>query len=165
AGRGDWPSHPELLDWLARGFIEGGWSVKAMPRLMMLSSTYRMSSTAQGRGPQVDVANRLLWRMPRRRLDAEALRDAILAVSGRLDRAVGGNEASEFLFGAGEVIDRKRDFFRPSQVKADNPYYTTSVRRSIYLPVVRNALPDILALFDAADPNGVTAARNDTTVP
>jgi hypothetical protein len=84
-------------------------------------------------------------------------------VSGRLNESVGGNEASELLFAAGEVRDKKRDFFRVNQLKANDPYYATSTRRSIYLPLVRNAFPDVLALFDAADPNGVTAVRNDTT--
>jgi hypothetical protein len=97
-------------------------------------------------------------------LDAESLRDAMLAVSGRLDRTVGGNESGELLFKEGEVIDKNRDFFRPNRVKGDHPIFTTSVRRSLYLPVVRNATPDIFALFDGADPNGVTAVRNDTTV-
>jgi cobalamin biosynthesis Mg chelatase CobN len=136
-----------------------------MHRLMVLSSAYQMSSASNERAMLADPGNRLLWRMPRRRLDAESLRDALLAVSGRLDRTIGGGESGEFLFGAGEVIDKNRDFFRPNQVKADHPYYTNSVRRSLYLPVVRNSLPDVLALFDAADPNGVTAVRNDTTVP
>jgi mono/diheme cytochrome c family protein len=163
--RGEKPSHPELLDWLAGRFVEAGWSVKAMHRLMLLSNTYQMSSVPNEQALQTDPGNRMLWRMPRPRLDAESLRDAMLAVSGRLDRTLGGNEAAEFVFGEAEVIDKKRDFFRPNRVKADHPYYTTSTRRSIYLPVVRNALPDILTLFDAADPNGVTAVRNDTTVP
>ena len=88
----------------------------------------------------------------------------MLAVSGRLDRSVGGDESGELLFKEGEVIDTNRDFFRPNRVKADHPVFTTSVRRSLYLPVVRNAIPDIFALFDGADPNGVTAVRNDTTV-
>jgi hypothetical protein len=163
--RGEKPSHAELLDWLAAQFIDSGWSVKTMHRLMLLSRTYQMSSTPSEQGLRIDPGNRLLWRMPRRRLDAESLRDSFLAISGRLDRTIGGDEASEFLYKEGEVIDRKRDFFRPSQLKADNPYYTNSVKRSLYLPVVRNALPDVLALFDAADPNGVTTIRNDTTVP
>ncbi len=188
--RGERPTHPELLDWLATRFIESGWSIKAMQRLMVLSATYQQVSNTEGGGgnarsagfspslperakarttnknPQlVDPNNRLLWRMPRRRLEAEALRDAVLAVSGQLDRAVGGDDAAEFLFREGEVIDKKRDFFRPNRVKAEHPYYLQSKRRSLYLPVVRNALPDVLALFDAADPNGITAARNDTTVP
>jgi hypothetical protein len=116
------------------------------------------------RAAKIDPNDRLLWRFPRRRLDAESLRDAMLTVSGRLDRTIGGNDSGELLFREGEVIDKNRDFFRPNQLKADHPVYTTSVRRSLYLPVVRNAVPDLFALFDGADPNGVTAARNDTTV-
>jgi hypothetical protein len=82
-----------------------------------------------------------------------------------LDRALGGGDSAEFLFREGEVIDKKRDYFRPNTVKGEHPYYQVCRRRSLYLPVVRNALPDVLALFDPADPNGVTAIRNDTTVP
>lgn len=163
--RGDKPSHPELLDWLAACLIDSGWSMKAVHRLIVTSSTYQMSSAVSQQAQRVDPSNRLLSHMPRRRLDAESLRDAMLAVSGQLNPVIGGGEAGELLFAAGEVIDGKRDFFRPNRVQADHPHYTRSTRRSIYLPVVRNALPDVLALFDAADPNGVTAARNDTTVP
>jgi hypothetical protein len=163
--RGETPSHPELLDWLASRFVESGWSVKALHRLILMSATYRMSSGPNDLAMRTDPNDRLMWRMPRQRLDAEALRDAVLAVSGQLDRRVGGNDSGEFLFREGEVIDKNRDFFRPNRVQADAPYYTQSTRRSLYLPVVRNAVPDVLAVFDAADPNAVTAARTDTTVP
>jgi hypothetical protein len=168
--RGDRPSHPELLDWLAARFVESGWSVKALHRLILTSATYQQAAESprladRGLTATIDPDNRLLSRMPRRRLDAESIRDAMLAVSGQLDRTIGGNNSGEFLFREGEVIDKNRDFFRPNQVKPDHPYYTSCKRRSIYLPVVRNALPDVLTLFDAADPNSVTAARNDTTVP
>ncbi len=172
--RGERPTHPELLDWLAARFIENGWSVKAMHRLMLQSSTYQMagrptppSPPYQGgdKGGGVDPNNRLLWRMPRHRLEAEALRDSVLAVSGQLDRAIGGDDAAEFIFREGEIINKDRDFLRPNRVKPEHPYYLQSKRRSLYLPVVRNALPDVLALFDGADPNGITTVRNDTTVP
>jgi hypothetical protein len=162
--RGERPSHPELLDWLACEFVRFGWSVKALHRLILLSATYQMGSQTDEKAQGTDPNDRLLWKFPRRRLDAEALRDALLAVSGRLDRTIGGDESGELLFKEGEVIDKKRDFFRPNQVRTDHPIYTTSVRRSIYLPVVRNAVPDVIALFDGADPNAVTAVRNDTTV-
>jgi hypothetical protein len=162
--RGERPSHPELLDWLAVRLVEKGWSIKAMHRLLLLSSTYQMACASNADAARVDPSNRLLWRMPRRRLEAESIRDAMLAVSGRLDRTVGGGESSEYLWGKAEKLggDVK---IRPNQMKSDDPYYTTSTRRSLYLPVVRNMLPDVLALFDAADPNGVTAVRNETTVP
>src|SRR5205807_3333116 len=76
--RGEKPSHPELLDWLAARFVESGWSLKAMHRLMMLSNAYQMSSTPNDRALLVDPNNRLLWRMPPQRLDAESLRDSLL---------------------------------------------------------------------------------------
>ncbi|HLW66168.1 MAG TPA: DUF1553 domain-containing protein, partial [Gemmataceae bacterium] len=178
--RGERPSHPELLDWLAGEFIRSGWSIKHLHRLIVLSATYQMSSNPERemrnaasdsakskiQNPNsIDPANRLLWRMPLRRLEAEELRDAMLAVSGRLDFTPGGNESGEFLFARGEVMDKNRDFFRPNRLRSDDPFYTNSRRRSIYLPVVRNAVPEVLALFDGADPNAVTAARNDTTDP
>jgi cytochrome c553 len=162
--RGERPSHPELLDWLAGEFVASGWSIKSLHRLIVLSAAYRQSSRPDDRCMKADPNDRLLWRMPRRRLEAEALRDALLAVSGKLDRTLGGNDSGELLFSAGEVIDKARDFFRPNQLRADHPIYTTSRRRSLYLPVVRNAIPDVFALFDGADPNAVTAVRNDTTV-
>jgi hypothetical protein len=172
--RGDRPSHPDLLDWLAGEFVRSGWSIKHIHRLIMRSATYQMSSNPDlGTNPQsaipnpklLDPSNRLLWRMPLRRLDAEELRDAMLAVGGRLDMAPGGSESGEFLYGRGEVIDKNRDFFRPNRVRPDDSFYSDSRRRSIYLPVVRNAVPDVLALFDGADPNAVTTRRNDTTDP
>jgi cytochrome c553 len=161
--RGEAPSHPELLDWLAARFIESGWSIKAMHRLILLSSTYQMADVDNPRAKQIDPHDRLLWRMPRRRLEAEELRDALLMVSGQLDHKVGGNESIEVVFKAGEVIDAKRGFV-VNRVNGHHAVYNTP-RRSIYLPVIRNALPDVLALFDAADPYAVTAVRNETTVP
>src|SRR5690606_5748920 len=82
---GEAPTHPELLDWLAVEFIRGGWSIKRLHRRIMLSATYRMASEHSGEGAERDPQNRLLWRAPVRRLEAEPLRDALLAVSGELD--------------------------------------------------------------------------------
>ena len=154
--RGQRPSHPELLDWLASRFVESGWSMKSMHRLMCLSATYRRSGEQDA---SVPPSNSPLF--ARRRLSAEELRDAMLAVSGKLDRTPGSNESGEFLVSKAENIGA---MILPNRVAADDPYYTTFAKRSIYLPVVRNMLPDVLALFDAADPNGVTAQRNETTV-
>jgi cytochrome c553 len=162
--RGEKPSHPELLDWLAGEFVASGWSVKELHRLIVLSATYQAGASAGDEMRKADPNNRLLGRATRRRLDAESARDAMLAASGELDSAVGGGESGELLFAEGEVIIPSRDYLRPNRVQTNHPIYTTSVRRSIYLPVVRNAVPDVLALFDGADPNGVTAVRNDTTV-
>src|SRR5207302_1411248 len=119
--RGDRPSHPELLDWLAERFVKGGWSVKKLHRLILLSATYQQSGQSDERAAKLDPNNRLLWRFPRRRLDAESLRDAMLAVSGRLDRTLEGNDSGELLFAEGEVIDKNRDFFRPNRVNGDHP--------------------------------------------
>ncbi len=159
--RGERPSHPELLDWLAVRFVESGWSVKAMHRLIVLSNTYRQSGNAATASLAADPHGTWLSSFPRRRLSAEELRDAMLAVSGKLDRAAGSNESGEFLVSKAENIGV---MIMPNRVTADDPFYTDFVKRSIYLPVVRNMLPDVLALFDAADPNGVTAQRNETTV-
>src|SRR6185436_2875553 len=79
------PSHPELLDWLAARFVQGGWSIKKMHRLMLLTSAYQMASLGSAAASRVDPDNRLLWHMPIQRLEAEEIRDAMLAISGRLD--------------------------------------------------------------------------------
>ena len=184
--RGERPSHPELLDWLAARFIESGWSMKAMHRLICLSATYQSRtltrSVSEGdrstpstlpdsvnhspsltlRGTDPDT--RWLSHFPRRRLSAEELRDAVLAISGQLDRKPGSDESATILWKEAEVQDEKRGF-APNRMQADHPFYTEFPKRSVYLPIVRNILPDVLALFDAADPNGVTTLRNDTTVP
>lgn len=162
--RGERPSHPELLDWLASQFVERGWSVKSLHRLIMLSSTYQQACRPSPAAGQRDPDNRLLSYFPRRRLAAEELRDAVLAVSGQLDLKPATSDATEVLWKAAEVIDDKRGF-RPNRMQVDHPIYTEFMKRSVYLPVVRNQLPDVLSLFDAADPNGVTPLRNDTTVP
>src|SRR4051812_37320359 len=118
--RGEKPSHPELLDWLAAEFVKSGWSIKAMQRTMVLSATYRMSSRPDTAALKSDPGNRLLWRMPVRRLDAEAMRDAMLAVSGRLDRALGGPDSGELLFKEAEAIGAE---IRPNRVQTDHPIY------------------------------------------
>ena len=92
---GDRPVNLDLLDWLARRFVASGWSIKAMHRLIMLSSTYQMSTRFDPAAAQIDPENRLHWRTSRRRLEAEAIRDAILAVSGELDRTMGGTLMTE----------------------------------------------------------------------
>ena len=87
---GEWPDNQPLLDWLAIRFVEGGWSVKSMHRLIMLSSTYQMSTTSNHRALGIDPENRLLWRRDRRRMEGEVIRDSLLAVSGQLDLTMGG---------------------------------------------------------------------------
>jgi hypothetical protein len=149
---GERPTHPELLDYLALRFMEQGWSFKKAIRMLMLSSTYRMSSEFDRVAYDKDPENKLMWRMNRRRLDAEAIRDAILAVSGQLDLTVGGSlsPTNEAPFGAA--------------VMASNAQ-VASTRRSLYLPVIRNDTPDLFQIFDFADPHAITGKRHTTTAP
>ncbi|MBM84135.1 MAG: hypothetical protein CMJ78_26575 [Planctomycetaceae bacterium] len=151
---GEKPSHPELLDWLARRLVENGWSVKDLHRQLLLSSTYRQCSVvADSRASHVDSGNRLLWRMNRRRLEGEALRDAMLSVSGQLDLQM-----------AGTVNTWRAKMFSVDDGNRETANYDTR-RRSVYLPVVRGAaLHEMLQLFDFGDPNSISAHRDTTTV-
>jgi hypothetical protein len=130
------PSHPELLDWLATEFVRRGWSIKAMHRLLLLSSTYRQASTAtpaHASAKTIDPDNRLLWRQRLRRLEAEALRDAILSVSGTLGRP---------MYGPPVPMQRQPD---GEVVPAAGPEAT---RRSVYLQVRRSQPLTLLQVFD-----------------
>ncbi|MCA1962675.1 MAG: PSD1 and planctomycete cytochrome C domain-containing protein [Prosthecobacter sp.] len=158
---GDRPSHPELLDWLARTFMESGWSIKDMHRLIMRSSTYQMASShpnssgtaTSARHPaQVDPENRLLWRFHLQRLEAEQIRDALLHVSGTLHREIGGKT----------IPLRNREFVF-NHTSRDHTTYE-SPRRALYLPIIRNHLYDMLEQFDYPDPTMPTGSRNTTTV-
>jgi hypothetical protein len=145
------PSHPELLDWLAAEFVRSGWSVKAMHRLILRSAVYRQASTPRADGERVDPGDRLLWRSPLRRLDAEALRDAMLAVSGELDRRKGGPYVPTHRRGDGTVVvDETSDGAR---------------RRSIYLQQRRTQVATLLELFDAPRLTSSCGIRNTSTVP
>jgi cytochrome c553 len=147
---GERPDNQPLLDWLARRLREGGWSIKALHRRIMLSSTYQMSTAYNAQAAALDPDNRLLWRMNRRRLEAEAMRDAILAVSGQLDGTMGGS-----LLGA-------KSFENLSETKRRIAY--DSRRRSLYVPVLRGALYDVFQAFDFPDPAVVGGKRTATTV-
>jgi hypothetical protein len=142
---GEPPSHPELLDHLAVRFVADGWSVKALVRRIVLSRTYRQTTTADAAATAADPENRLIARQNRRRLDAECIRDAMLVVAGDLRHVHGG-----------------RTF--PAGLTADYGYRATDPIRSVYLPAFRNAVPDLLAAFDMADPSVVTGRRNVSTV-
>ncbi len=139
---GERPSHPELLDHLASRFVEDGWSVKKLVRRIVTTSAYRMSS---GKAPEADPENRLLSRMNRRRLDAEAIRDTLLAASGRLLPDAGGPGY-------------------PAGLSSDYAYRHADTRRSVYAPVFRNALPELLEVFDFADTSVSTGRRDASTV-
>jgi cytochrome c553 len=149
---GDRPTHPELLDWLARRFVESGWSIKSLHRTIMLSATYQMSSTWNEAAAQADPENRLLWHHARRRLEIESLRDSLLAISGKLDRAMGGS-----------LLRTANRAYVTSTASVDPVIYQTH-RRSVYLPIVRSALLDVFQVFDFADPNVQTGRRDTTTV-
>ena len=151
--RGERPSHPELLDWLTAEFIESGWSVKNLHRLIMRSRIYQLSSDDNEANLKSDPANRWMWRVTRRPLDAEAIRDSMLAVSGKLDRATPATHPFPPVGTWGFTIH--------------NPFHAVydSDHRSVYLMIQRNRRHPFLALFDAADPNQSVAERQPTTTP
>jgi hypothetical protein len=145
------PSHPALLEYLAQRFVESGWSTKALHRLIVSSTAYRQSSTVAASAQAVDPENRLLWRYPLRRLDAEAVRDAMLAASGELDARMGGPYVASKRGPDGDVIVDEA---------LDGAY-----RRSVYLQQRRTQVVGMLEVFDA--PSVVTncTRRNTTTIP
>ena len=144
--RSDPPSHPELLDYLAWKFMESGWSIKAMHRLLMLSSVYQQSSDDHHRHETRDRDNRLLSEWNRRRLDFEAMRDTLLFVTGKLDPVIGG---------------------RPVALQSQDPANPNaySNRRTVYGTIDRNNLLSWFGYFDFANPDLSTAQRDVTTVP
>ncbi|MBC7817729.1 MAG: PSD1 domain-containing protein [Planctomycetaceae bacterium] len=148
---GEAPSHPELLDWLARRFIHDGWSMKSLHRLILNSSTYQQASTPAAETVTRDPENRLFSRADVRRLEAESLRDSVLAVSGQLDVTMGGSLLKV----------KNREFFFDHTSKDLTTY--DSRRRSLYLPVVRNNVFDVFQLLDFPDP-AVSSGNRATTV-
>ena len=152
------PSHPTLLDRLAVQFVEEGWSVKRLIRSLVLSRTYRLGSDMDQTAYQHDPDATLLWRMPPRRLDAELIRDRLLFVSERLspERPIGSAVA---MYGEGPVTGRGSQRL---QAAINDPYNRS---RSIYLPWLRDNLPESMTLFDAADPSLPRSSREQTTGP
>ncbi len=149
---GEGPSHPELLDHLARELIDSGWSLKSLIRRIVLSRAFAMSSRHDDTGHAIDPENRLLWRAHRRRLDPETLRDAMLLAAGTLDLTP--MDSSVWYLGdqATAVGDNK------NRRRTDFPC------RSVYLPVIRNDLPELFDVFDFADPHSTTGMRPETLV-
>lgn len=151
------PSHPELLDFLTHRFRENGWSVKELIRELVLSRTYRQASNWRQDCFERDPDNRLLWRMPKQRLDAEVMRDAMLAVSGELNPSPRpGSLVAELNSQSVSLVAFNKAV--PSDLDG-------SLHRSIYLPVMRDRLPDVLRLFDFAEPSLVSGNRDITNVP
>jgi len=155
---GERPSHPELLDHLALRFVAEGWSVKKAIRDVVLSRTYRQASHYREKAFEIDPDNRLLWRATKRRLDAEAIRDAMLAVSGELDPKRPAGSLVGVKIGDRPVSLIGLDASLPADLDG-------SLHRSVYLPVLRDRLPDVLDLFDFAEPSLVTGDRETTNVP
>jgi hypothetical protein len=156
---GEPATHPELLDWLAAELVSGGWRLKPLHRLIVLSSAYRMSSRARQAELAADPSNRWFWRFPLRRLAAEEVRDAILAVSGELRNSSGGPSVyppipAEVL--AGQSV--------PGQGWPVSPP-AEAARRSVYVHVKRSLAVPILATHDAADTDASCPVRYTTTVP
>jgi mono/diheme cytochrome c family protein len=160
--RGELPSHPELLDYLARRFTANGWSTKKAIKEIVLSRTYRIASHgADPKAMEVDPDNKLLWRSNRRRLEVEAIRDTILQASGMLDSARSGPSLP---LTAQNVHTIAPFFLEEDSVVEDHVRY----RRTVYQPIMRGGQMtdlDILNLFDFADPDQVVGARAQTMVP
>jgi mono/diheme cytochrome c family protein len=149
---GEQPTHPELLDWLATRFIESGWSIKKLHKLMVLSSAYLMSSAIDDHAAAIDPENRLLWRFNRRRLEAEAIRDALLAVAENLDWKMGG------------TLLNNGNFTYVNNENSTNTARYDNHRRSVYLPVIRNTVFDFFQVFDFAEPHVTNGQRASTVV-
>ncbi|MBL6706314.1 MAG: DUF1553 domain-containing protein, partial [Planctomycetaceae bacterium] len=143
------PTHPELLDWLAVSFVENGWSFKCLHRQIMLSRTWRQSSTLRLESEERDSDNRWLSRMPLRRLEAEPLRDSLLAASGQLDITSLGEPDAVTIRADGLVTAKRSD---------------AGWRRTVYVQQRRSTLPSILETFDLPQMNPNCVERPDSTV-
>jgi hypothetical protein len=155
---GDAPSHPALLDWLALEFIDRGWSLKAMHRLMLTSAAYRMSSADTAANVAIDPENRLVWRMPRVRLEAEIIRDAVLAAAGTLDRTLGGPAIFPYI--DPDLFEKSSN--RDWKGKPDDDPSTW--RRSLYVFSKRSIRYPMFEAFDQPNLINSTDRRNRTTI-
>ena len=164
--RGERPSHPELLDHLATRFMADGWSQKRFLRGLVLSHTYRLTSANHAEGLSLDPENRLFWRMNRQRLEAEAIRDSLLKVSGELATKSGGPSlALEIIENTGALAAAG---VNPPSYHHRKSRPTQEFERTVYLPVMRNGpstADKIRSFFDFADPAGITGQRNQTVMP
>jgi len=154
---GEKPTHPELLDYLAVRFMDQGWSVKKIAREIVLSRAYRMSAAHHPRNARIDPDNRMWWRMNRRRLEVEAIRDSMLAVAGQLDleRPTGS-----------PVMSFRRGFDVGRGAGTMPEDYAVKMRhRSVYVPVIRAFLPQMFETFDFPEPSETKGRREVTTVP
>jgi hypothetical protein len=152
------PSHPELLDWLASELVAGGWSLKHVHRLIVTSAAYRQASLPDAAGARVDASNRLVWRRAPMRLEAEAVRDAMLAVSGALDLRTGGPGFREFAVVKAEGTTTNQ--YRP--IDASGPEFD---RRTLFRTWARGGRSGFLDAFDCPDPSTTAPRRTSTTTP
>ena len=148
------PSHPELLDWLAVDFRDSGGSFKRLHKMIVMTSAYRQSSRADAAKSVIDSGNQYLWRMNRSRLDAESVRDSVLAASGKLDLTMGGPSVQQFFF-----KDDHSPVYDYTRFDVDSP---ASYRRSIYRFLVRSATDPFMDRLDCPDPNLLSPKRNIT---
>ncbi|MBM3875698.1 MAG: DUF1553 domain-containing protein [Verrucomicrobia bacterium] len=154
------PSHPELLDWLASYFMDNGWSLKKLHKVILLSSTWQQGVENNPRFAQVDPFNRLLWRQNVRRLELEPLRDSILSMAGTLDTTMGGKPVS--LGNAGGAQRNAKIGGKMAEALRPSGY---STRRTIYGYIDRAGVPEVFNHFDVATPEMPTGKRYQTTVP
>lgn len=146
---GEAPTHPELLDWLARDFIRSGWSIKALHRRIVASEAFQRGAD-HPEAQRIDPENRLLSHVPRRRLEAEMLRDSVLAIAGTLDRTRGGS-----------LVAYKNHDYVP---KSKSPVFD-SKRRALYLPIIRDRVYSLFDLFDLPEPSASNSKRDSTVLP
>ena len=149
------PTHPELLDWLADEFVRRGWSLKHVQRLILLSAAFQQASTPQPQAMSVDADGRYLWRYPPRRLEAEAIRDSMLAVSGALDLKAGGPG-----FYLMDVVEENVMHYFPKE-----KYTPAEFRRMVYLFRIRQATDSVFGSFDCPDGGQVMARRSRSNTP
>ncbi len=157
--QGTLPTHPELLDWLAVEWVEGGWRLKPIHRMILLSSVYQMSSRPRKQTMAHDPQNRLFWRFDMRRLEAEEIRDSVLSVNGSLNPAMYGPSIYPVI--PGEVLAGQSN---PGKDWGDSPPEELS-RRSIYIHTKRSLIVPLIAVFDGADPDATCPVRFSTTQP
>ncbi len=155
---GEKPTHPELLDWLAAEFRDGGGSMKKLHKLIVTSEAYKRASTPDAKNEKLDSDNRYLWRQNRRKLEAEAVRDSILLMAGRLDLTMGGPSFQDF------VIE-KPEHSPHYQYHLSDPDDPKTHRRAVYRFVVRSQQQPFLAALDCADPSLAVDKRNQTITP
>ena len=151
---GEEPTHPELLDFLANRFVEAGWSVKALHRMLVLSSAYAMSSSPSEAALRIDPQNRLLQRMPVQRLEGETVRDSILAIAGTLDRHLYGPSITPHI-----------SKYQDGRGKPESGPLDGNSRRSVYIQVRRNFITPMFLAFDYPLPISTIGSRSTSTVP